>query len=124
MKKAWALAAPLLVFAAPAGAMNVQIFLNKAERLEKRGPLAIFSSDLKLLMNQVQSDMTALKAEKDKADAAHHPAAFCPPKNQKINMTEKDILAAMRAVPAPRRATTDTRDALRAYFARRFPCPA
>jgi len=104
--------------------MNVQIFLTKAERLEKRGPLAIFSSDLKLLMNQVQADMNAIKAEKDQADAAHRPSAFCPPKGQKINMTDKDILGAMRAVPAPKRATTDTKDALRAYFGRRFPCQA
>ena len=123
MKKAVALAAVLLLCATPAAAMNVQIFLAKAERLQKRGPLAIFSSDLKLLMNQVQSDMTAIKAEKDQADAAHRPSAFCPPKDQKITMTDKDILAAMQAVPAPRRATTDTRDALRAYFRRRFPCP-
>lgn len=124
MKKAWALAAPLLLCAAPASAMNVQIFLTKAERLEKRGPLAIFSSDLKLLMNQVQADMNAIKAEKDQADATHRRGAFCPPKGQKISLTEKDVLGAMRAVPAPRRATTDTKDALRAYFARRFPCPA
>ena len=104
--------------------MNVQVFLTKAERLEKRGPLAIFSSDLKLLMNQVQADMKAIKAEKDQADAAHSRGAFCPPTGQKISLTDKDILGALRAVPVPRRATTETRDALRAYFARRFPCPA
>ena len=124
MKKASAIAPLLLLCAAPAGAMNVQIFLAKAERLEKRGPLAIFSSDLKLLMNQVQADMNAIKAEKDQADAAHRPSAFCPPKGQKINMTDKDILGAMRAVPPAKRAATDTRDALRAYFGRRFPCKA
>jgi hypothetical protein len=30
----------------------------------------------------------------------------------------------MNAVPPAQRARTSTKDALRAYFARRFPCPA
>jgi hypothetical protein len=32
------------------------------------------------------------------------------------------VMSAMEAVPPAQRARTDTRDALRAYVTRRFPC--
>jgi hypothetical protein len=37
-------------------------------------------------------------------------------------MSNREVLEAMNAVPAGQRAATDTKDALRGYFARRFPC--
>ena len=39
-----------------------------------------------------------------------------------LKLGNRDILTAMQAVPPAQRATTDTKSALRAYFARRFPC--
>lgn len=122
--KIYVIAAPLLLIAAqPAGAMNVQLFLAKAEALKKKGPLALFSSDLKLLMNQVQSDMRALKAEKEAAEATNRPKAFCPPAGTKASMNDEEVLEAMRAVSPAKRASTTSKDALRGYFARRYPCP-
>ncbi|MEO6360514.1 MAG: hypothetical protein ABIO43_08085 [Sphingomicrobium sp.] len=114
----------LIGVAGPAYAMNVHVFLTKAEALKKKGPLALFSSDLKLLMQQVESDMTALKVEKEAAEAANRPTAFCPPKGTKISVNDRDILDAMRAVPPTRRTSTDSTGAIRAHFARRYPCPS
>lgn len=104
-------------------AMPVQTFLAKAEALKKKGPLALFSSDMKLLRNEITADALELRKERLAATAAGRPTAFCPPSGG-IKMTDRDILAAMEAVPPARRASTDTRAALRAYFARRFPCRA
>ena len=119
------IAAGLLLIVAPltsAAAMPVSTFLAKAEKLQSKGPLAMFSGDMKLLQNQIKADAAALRAERVTAQQAGKRPAYCPPGPVKLGV--KDIIGAMREVPAPRRATTDTRDALRAYFARRFPCSA
>ena len=101
--------------------MPVSTFLTKAESLKKKGPLALFSGDLKLLTNQVKSDARQLREERLAAKAAGRPTAFCPP-DAGVKLTDKDILVAMQAVPPADRARTDTRAALKAYLARRHPC--
>ena len=117
--------AALLLLGLPTAAiaMPVSTFLVKAEALQKKGPLALMSSDLKSLMNQIKQDAMALRAENKAAEAAGRKKAYCTPVAG-VKMSNRDILAAMNSVPAQRRASTDTRDALRGYFARRFPCAA
>lgn len=110
-------AAPL----AAAEAMPVSTFLAKAEALQKKGPLAIMSSDLKLLTGQVKGDFGELRAERLAAKAAGRRTAFCPPEAG-AKLTDKDILAAMQAVPPAQRASTSTKDALRGFMASRYPC--
>ncbi len=110
-----------LALSSGAAAMPVSTFLTKAESLKKKGPLALFSGDLKLLTNQVKSDARQLREERLAAKAARRPTAFCPP-DAGVKLTDKDILVAMQAVPPADRARTDTRAALKAYLARRHPC--
>lgn len=112
-------AAPL----ASVAAMPVSTFLAKADRLQNKGPMALFSGDLKLLTRQIKADAAQLRAANKAAAAAGRPKAYCTPEAG-VKLTNRDILGAMQSVPAAQRSTTSTRDALRAYFARRFPCPA
>jgi len=112
-------AAPL----ASAAAMPVATFLAKADKLQKKGPLAMFSGDVKLLMNQVKADAAQLRAANKAAAAAGRPQAYCSPAAG-VKMTNREILGAMQAVPPAQRSTTSTKDAFRTYFARRFPCGA
>ncbi len=121
MNAALAAGALLLAVAAPASAMSVQAFLIKAEALKKKGPLALFSSDMKLLRKQITGDALELRKERLAAQAAGRAVAFCPPAAG-IKLTDRDIVAAMEAVPSTQRASIDTKIALRAYFGRRFPC--
>lgn len=114
-------AALLLGAAAPASAMTVEAFIAKAESLKKRGPLALFSGDLKLLTNQIRSDGASIRQERLAAKAAGKPTAFCPPESG-VKLTDKDVMQAMQAVPDAQRPRTTTKDALRLYMARRFPC--
>ncbi|MDP9424384.1 MAG: hypothetical protein M3Q19_16405 [Pseudomonadota bacterium] len=111
----------LLGAAAPASAMNVATFLMKAEAVNKKGPLALFSGDLKLLTNQVKADAAAIRAERLAAEAARKRPNHCPPAGG-VKLSDKDVLAAMEAVPPTLRAQTNTKNALSAYLARRFPC--
>lgn len=114
----------LLLAAIPltaASAMPVSTFLAKADALQKKGPLALFSSDLKLLTTQVKTDASELRTERLAAKAAGRPQAFCPPEGG-IKLTDRDILDAMRQVPPAHRARTDTKAALKVYLAKRNPC--
>jgi hypothetical protein len=109
--------------AAPMGAayaMDVATFLTKADALEKKGMLALLSSDLTLLKTEVQNAATALRAERIAAEKAGRKRTYCNTGN--VALSEKDILAAMRAVPPARRRSTQVKDALRTYMVRRFPC--
>ena len=115
------LSAMLFAVAAPAAAMPVSTFVTKAEALKKKGPLAVFSSDLKLLMKQIKDDAAALRTERLGAEASGKRGAFCPPASR-AKLTDKDVMQAMEAVPPARRAQTKTKDAMRAYMARRYPC--
>jgi len=105
-----------------AAAMPVSTFLAKADKLQKKGALAMFSGDLKLLMRQIKTDAAELKAENKAATAAGKPKAYCTPPGG-VKLTNRDILSAMQAIPPAQRPRTSTKGALRAYFARRFPCP-
>ncbi len=113
-----------LLVVAPIGAaqaMPVSTFLDKATALQKKGPLAMFSGDLKLLMNRVKADALQLRSERLAAEAAKRPAAFCPPAKG-AKLSDKDILSAMQAVPVAQRSRTSTKDALRVHMAGRYPC--
>lgn len=122
MKKKLVALAVLASLAAPAAAasMSVATFVAKADSLKKKGPLALLSGDLKLLMNQVKADSADLRSENEALAAAGKPKAYCTP--EKFGMGEGEIVAAMRAVPVQRRSSTSTKAALRDYLARRFPC--
>lgn len=122
MKLRMMIAMALVTAPATASAMPVSTFLAKAAALEKKGALAMFSGDLKLLMNQVKQDAAALRAANQAAEKAGRPKAYCSP--PAVKMTDRDIMAAMRAVPAAERPATTTREALKRYMAARFPCSA
>lgn len=110
-----------LMLSSGATAMPVSTFLAKADALKAKGALAMFSGDLKLLMNQVKADAASIRQERLAAKVAGKPTAFCPPE-QGSKMSDKDVLAAMQAVPAAERARTDSRTALKAFLVRRYPC--
>ena len=106
---------------ASASAMPVSTFLTKADALQKKGAMAVLSKDLRLLMNQIKQDAGDLKTANQAAVAAGKPKAYCTPAGG-VKLSNRDILEAMRAVPPAQRAATSTRDALRTYFAKRWPC--
>jgi hypothetical protein len=101
-------------------AMNVAVFLQKAEALQKKGMRAMFSSDLGLLKGEIRTASAALKAEREAAQRAGRPSAYCPPARASLNSNE--LLAHFRAIPVAQRPRTEVRDALRGLLARKYPC--
>lgn len=105
---------------AAAQATDVATFLEKWESLQRRGPLALFSKDLKGAVREIKDATARLRAERLAAVAAGRTPAYCPP--SKGGLDKNELLAAMQAVPPARRARTEVSDALRAGLARKYPC--
>ena len=113
----------LALVAAPLSAvqaMNVAEFLQKADRLEKKGMAAMFSGDMRILKREIQTASQALRAERLAAERAGRRGAYCPP--AKASLNTRELLAHFRAVPQQQRAGTQVRDALRSFLARKYPC--
>lgn len=118
------LAAALLILVplGAAQAMDVATFLVKADAMEKKGVLALMSSDYKLLMGEIRTQGAALRAERLAAEKAGRKPAYCPPAKQ--SLTAKEVLIAFRTIPAAQRPRIQVKDALRALMARKYPCRA
>jgi hypothetical protein len=124
MKKSWMLAALLVALPVTgAGAMKVDLFLQKADALEKKGMMALLSSDYKLLKGEVEAGAAALRKERLAAKAAGRPQAYCPAQGAP-GLNSNEILKAFRTIPPAQRARVEVKDALRALLARKYPCRA
>jgi hypothetical protein len=105
-----------------AQAMDVATFLAKADALQKKGMIALFSSDYKALKAEIVTNSQILRNERLAAARAHRRPAYCPPAKTSLNSDE--ILASFRTVPAAQRPRTPVKDALRALLVRKYPCRA
>jgi hypothetical protein len=119
MKK-FLLAALLAAVPASAQAMDVASFLTRADALKKKGAMALFSSDYKLLTGEIQAQSKVLRGERLAAKAAGHPQAYCPP--EKTRLGSDEIMSAFHSIPAAQQPRVQVKDALRALLARKYPC--
>lgn len=122
MNKNLLLAVASSLVASSAAAMDVATFLAKVESLERMGVRAALSSDARLVMDEMNASNTALRSERLAAQAAGRRPAYCPDLHPRASSTE--IVAALRTIPLARRPQVQVRNALRAFYARRYPCPA
>lgn len=110
------LASPLM--AAP-GDMNVAAFLAKADALRAKGPMALFSSDFKLLKSEGEAAGEAYRSRLNAERAAGRPSS-CPPKGAKVSSDK--LLAFLRTYPEAHRPRTSMKQAIGDFFARNYPC--
>ena len=118
------LLAAALLAALPVGAahaMDVATFLAKADALQKKGMMALMSSDYKLLKKEIVPHSQTLRNERLAAERAGRKGAYCPPPKQS-GLNSDEILRAFRSIPAAQRPRTDVKDALRALLVRKYPC--
>ena len=110
------LASPLM--AAP-GDMNVAAFLARADALRAKGPMALFSSDFKLLKSEGEAAGEAYRSRLNAERAAGRPSS-CPPKGAKVSSDK--LLAFLRTYPEAHRPRTSMKQAIGDFFARNYPC--
>lgn len=106
---------------AAASAMPVSEFLAKAEALQKKGAMAMFSRDLRVIMNEGKASSAALRAERLAAVKAGRKPGYCPPAKQ--SMTSTEVMKHMQSIP-PARRSMSFKAALGEMLARKWPCPA
>lgn len=107
-----------------AHAMSVAEFLAKTDALQAKGPLALASSDLPLLRNEISIASDAYRAGLAREVAAGRKPSSCPPPKGTAKVTSDDIIAAFRAIPAGQRAKMSTKTAFAAFMTKRYPCKA
>ena len=112
-----------LVAASPAVAQNMPVstFLAKADALKAKGAMALFSSDVGLIKQEVQAAALSYRNDRKASEAAGKPKEVCPP--EKGSMNSDEIMNAFRAVPEAARPRTTVKQAWVAYMKRKYPCP-
>lgn len=112
-----------LLAASPAlatgGDMSVATFLAKADALKAKGPMALFSPDIKVLQQEGQAAGMAYKAQLDAERAAGRPSS-CPPKG--VRPSSDQVLAHLRTYPAEARGRINMRTAIGDMFKKTWPC--
>lgn len=108
------------VAAAP-GDMDVATFLTKAEKLEKKGALALLSGDLKLLKREVEAAGNAYSVRYKADEAAGRAPHSCPPKG-KMSLSSDQLMTHLRSYPVARRGSTTIKAAFADLMKKRYPC--
>ncbi|ABC64293.1 hypothetical protein [Erythrobacter litoralis] len=115
----------LLATTAPAAAapgdMDVQTFLAKAEKLEKKGALALLSSDLKVLKREAEGAAKTYRTRIVADQEAGRQPHSCPPKGKQA-MTSDELLGHLRSYPAAKRPSVSMKTAFADLMQKRFPC--
>ncbi len=105
--------------AAHAQAMPVSQFLAKAEALQKKGAMALFSSDIGLLKREIQNSGKQLRSEQLAAQKAGRKPAACMP--AKASMNSSELLAHFRSIP-PQQRGMPVKAALAGLMQKKYPC--
>lgn len=100
--------------------MALETFLSKGDALQHRGPLALFSSDLKLLKQEMAQSAVQLKSERLANIKLGRRPAYCPPAVAPLSSDE--ILTYFHSIPPVRRARMTTKDGFLALMISRYPC--
>jgi hypothetical protein len=125
MKK---IALALLITFAPVSAvqaqnMPVSQFLAKADGLKKKGPLALFSGDIKVLKAEIQGSAKAYGADVRAARKAGKLTHSCPPEGTTLSMNSNELLAYFNSIPAAQRSMS-VKTAFYGMMAKKYPCRA
>lgn len=111
------LAAPAL--AAPAG--SAETFLNRADRLLGKGPLALFDGDYKRLQREGTVAGDSIRLEREAAERAGKPVLYCSPK-PRAELGNMEFLSALRKIPQADRQRMSLRAAMLLVLQRKYPC--
>ena len=88
-----------------AARMPASLFLKKADALRARGPLALFSADLKTLQFEAEAAGDELHVEHAERMASHQPTDWCAPVAKYLG--PRELIEGMHAIP---RAELDQMD--------------
>ena len=105
----------------PADHIGAQAFLTRAEALRAKGPMALFSSDLKHLQAMVEDNGDIIHDDLVAARAARAMPQYCPPTGHEY-IGARELIEGLRAMPRGEREQIDLQTAMRKILAQLHPC--
>lgn len=112
----------LATSAASAQSMNADVFLQRANKLKAKGPLAIFSRDeIKVLMTEGKNATEAARQQRLGAVKAGKKPRYCPPE-AKGSMDSDEFMNRLAAIPRGERQRINMTEAMNRILIAKFPC--
>jgi len=114
----------LLSFAVPAMAAapgTAQNFLDRANRLKSKGPLALFDGDVSKLKAEAVAAGQSIAADRVAAEKAGRPKLYCSPQ-PKAELGQNEFLNGLAAIPAAERSRMSLKQAMLVILEKKYPC--
>jgi hypothetical protein len=108
-----------LALAAPAG--SADNFLQRAERLKAKGPLAFFDSDYGRLKAEATAVGQAIGDDRIAAERARRPILYCSP-DARAQLGSMEFIRGLEAIPPAQRARMTLKDAMVRVLQIKYPC--
>jgi hypothetical protein len=105
--------------AAPPG--TAHDFLERANRLKAKGPLAFFDPDYKRLKAEGTAAGKSIGADRIAAEKAGRPILYCSPK-ARAQLGSLEFIAGLEAIPAPERANMSLKQGMLRVLQKKYPC--
>src|SRR5690242_1851813 len=106
-------------FAAPPG--TAQNFLDRANRLKSKGPLAFFDSDYGRLKAEAVAAGRSIGNDRIAAERAHKPILYCSP-NARASLGSFEFIDGLEAIPPAQRAKMSLKEAMLRVLQKKYPC--
>jgi hypothetical protein len=113
------LACAVPAFAAPPG--SAQDFLERAERLKARGPLAFFDSDYGRLKTEATAVGKAIGDDRIAAEKARKPILYCSP-SARAELGSFEFIRGLEVIPPAERVRMSLKDAMVRVLQQKYPC--
>lgn len=104
--------------ASPGSAQN---FLDRANRLKSKGPLAFFDSDYGRLKAEATAVGKSIGDDRIAAERLHKPILYCSP-SARAQLGSFEFIDGLNAIPAGDRARMSLKDAMIRVLQKKYPC--
>jgi hypothetical protein len=116
---AFVLASASPALAAPAG--SAQNFLDRANRLKSKGPLAFFDADYRRLKAEAYAAGNSLRDDRLAAQKAGKPILYCSPK-ARAQLGSMEFIDGLEAIPSAERPKMSLKQAMLRVLQKKYPC--
>jgi hypothetical protein len=113
------LALSVQAVAAPPG--SAQNFLDRANRLKAKGPLAFFDADYKRLKAEATAVGKSMGDDRIAAEKGGKPILYCSPK-ARAQLGSSEFLDGLEAIPAAQRQNMPLKAAMLRVLQKKYPC--
>jgi hypothetical protein len=107
------------VLSAPPG--SAQNFLDRANRLKAKGPLALFDGDYARLKAEATAAGKSIGADRVAAQRAGRPILYCSP-TPRAQLGSYEFIDGLEAIPAGERERMSLKDAMIRVLQKKYPC--